>query len=509
MRVYWFFVFALTLLPIISGGGVLGRAVSRARKQFCVETKVESNRPDKMRGKSSSKRAHRKIDLGEAEYTDRQRKDSRLGGLTDAVPDDTIFFLDNGGGYAASSSTPKEKVRSRMLRVDALLSKPQTMHPFPVPLPRKCRASSSSKNSSRSSKTSSKVRRVESVSEFSDEAVKLSHKSKQRRMFTLDGLVNSFADASKVAAPRDLWGGQVKPMRKLPESNMVVFAAASTSAETLQPRMRQLRNTSGQIDTFNRSCLANVGIAQVSAVHIDAAGSSYNPPEDARQEVIAKEVGGEISDMLKIQYNPVRAPFPGRTKELSLTEELHYAQGDSEEEGMNANEGLQSRTKNPAVTRDGKMSKAQKNKRQRRNDQEAKDAANKRTKRQRRDISSLKDLDLQINEEEEAQQARLARRKVTRMERASEVPCRLGKHLYRSEPAPVLLTEELTGNLRTVSGTHTLIRDRLKSLQRRALVEPRRKVEKVKSKSYIKYQPGSKGEKESDMHRETLKAGAN
>jgi nucleolar protein 53 len=73
----------------------------------------------------------------------------------------------------------------------------------------------------------------------------------------------------------------------------------------------------------------------------------------------------------------------------------------------------------------------------------------------------------------------------------------------------VLLTEELTGNLRTVSGTHTLIRDRLKSLQRRALVEPRRKVEKVKSKSYIKYQPGSKGEKESDMHRETLKAGAN
>ena len=46
-------------------------------------------------------------------------------------------------------------------------------------------------------------------------------------------------------------------------------------------------------------------------------------------------------------------------------------------------------------------------------------------------------------------------------------------------------------------------------MQRRALVEPRRKVDKTKSKSYIRYQPGEKGERESDMHKKKLGAREN
>ena len=37
-------------------------------------------------------------------------------------------------------------------------------------------------------------------------------------------------------------------------------------------------------------------------------------------------------------------------------------------------------------------------------------------------------------------------------------------------------------------------------------VEPRRKVDKVKSKSFMKYEPGAKGDKEQEMHDSTLKA---
>ena len=43
-------------------------------------------------------------------------------------------------------------------------------------------------------------------------------------------------------------------------------------------------------------------------MQVDAAGCSYNPPEDARQDVIAAEVGKEMSKKLKKQLDPVKAP---------------------------------------------------------------------------------------------------------------------------------------------------------------------------------------------------------
>ena len=98
-----------------------------------------------------------------------------------------------------------------------------------------------------------------------------------------------------------------------------------------------------------------------------------------------------------------------------------------------------------------------------------------------------------------------ARLAAARAERKAEAPSRRGQHLYEPEHAAVLLTEEVTGSLRTLAGSHTLLRDRLKSLQRRELVEPRVRQQKVKSKSYLKYEPGAKGEKETEMHESALK----
>ena len=37
------------------------------------------------------------------------------------------------------------------------------------------------------------------------------------------------------------------------------------------------------------------------------------------------------------------------------------------------------------------------------------------------------------------------------------------------------------------------------------LVEPRVRQKKVKSRSYLKYEPGAKGEKETEMHESALK----
>ena len=127
-------------------------------------------------------------------------------------------------------------------------------------------------------------------------------------------------------------------------------------------------------------------------------------------------------------------------------------------------------------------------------------------KRQRRDLSNLKQLNASLKAKEAEEADKQERRRVAREERKLEAPSRLGKHLYQPEPAPVLLTEEVTGSYRQLAGCHTLLRDRLKSLQRRELVEPRKKADKVKSKNFMKYEPGAKGEKETEMHESTIKA---
>ncbi|ACO68336.1 nucleolar protein [Micromonas commoda] len=463
-----------------------------------------------MRGESSSKRARTRMDLGEAEYMDTRRQDSRMGGSTDASPDDTIFFLDNGGGSAASVRTPKEKARARVLRIDAIMSKQATSKPFPVATHQRCQASSSSKRFLRASKISklhTNYGRVSEVREDADHVTRTSRENTQFGAFTLNGLVSGASDTPKGADLYNLWGGKGRDRRKFTHTSdeTIVPAASSLFAEATHLGLHQLCGQSWKRRKFNRRNTPNVDIAQVSAVDIDAAGSSYNPPEDARQDVVAKEVGRIISTTLRKHFDPGRAPVPGKETETCLNGELHYVHDYSEEEGGDVNEGC----KNPEVTRVGKLSKAQKNKQTRRKKQQADEETNKRAKRQRRDISSLNELALQINKEEEVKRERLARRKVTRHERIFKAPSRLGKYTYQSEPAPVLLTEELTGSLRTVAGTHTLIRERLKSLQRRALVEPRRKVDKTKSKSYIRYQPGEKGERESDMHKKKLGAREN
>ena len=469
-----------------------------------------------MRGESSSKRARTRIDLGEAEYMDTRRQDSRLDGSTDASPDDTIFFLDNGGGSAASVRTPKEKARARVLRIDAIMSKQATSKPFPVATHQRCQASSSSKRFLRASKISklhTNYGRVSEVFEDADDATRTSRKNTQRGAFTLNGLVSSASDTPKGADLYNMWGGVGRDRRMLTRTSdeTIVPAASSLFTEATHLGLHQLCGQSWKRRKFNRPNTPNVDIAQASAVDIDVAGSSYNPPEDARQDVVAKEVGRIISTTLRMHFDPGRAPVPGKETEICPNGELHCVHHYSEEEGGDVNEGCKKmiQAKNPEVTRVGKLSKAQKNKQTRRKKQQADEETNKRAKRQRRDLSSLNELALQINKEEEVKRERLARRKVTRQERIFKAPSRLGKYTYQSEPAPVLLTEELTGSLRTVAGTHTLIRERLKSLQRRALVEPRKKVDKTKSKSYIRYQPGSKGERESDMHKKKLGAREN
>lgn len=482
----------------------------------------------KMGKTAKGKRAWRKnIQLGEADYVDKKREDARTGGAVDELPDDALFFTDtDGGGGIANAAvlTRKEKARNKTLRVDSILTKTRTSCPYPVPVPRGAKGPPTASRATKGAETTSD-RSLREASSFSKAVAKAGGATREKingaalykpnRRFTLDDVLADDPDAPKKQKTYDIWdGGLARDAARdaTREKHKATTKAGAKHAEAASYSKHRLGDAPGSSSARGNKKKAYAPKNGVGAVEVDAAGSSYNPPEDARQEVIAYEVGKELRKKLKKQLDPVRAPVSNNEANQKLAEELYYAQenlyedASDDEAGGGAGGGGASKNKNPATSRDGKMTKAQRNKQLRRREQEAEEEANRLAKRHRRDLSNLKHLDARLDAEAAEEETKRERRKVAREERKAAQPDRLGKHRFVEEHTPVMLKDELTGSLRTLAGTHTLLRDRLKSLQRRELVEPRRKVERVKSKSYMKYEPGAKGERETEMHESALKA---
>ena len=486
-------------------------------------------------GKPKGKRAWRKnIDLGEADYVDAKNEDARLyggAGSIDELPDDSLFFVDDEGGAASGGgmvfASRKEKARAKVLRVDALLAKGPPGRTYPTPVPRKRKGPPTSEHVTKgaeaprvpkSMRDKAAIGRMKKLAAshgvtkdtrphgLSADAEKVSGKLlyKPSKKFTLDDVLNDDPDAPRAVDPYDLWGAGVKKSADpVTAKDLAKKKAGAKAAEAAFFSKHRLGDTPRAASKREAPYKPNTA---ARAVEVDAAGCSYNPPEDARQDVIAAEVGKEMQKKLKKQLDPVKAPVSNNEANMRLAEEMYYAQENLYEDEGGEGEGDAGGSKGAVVTRDGKMTKAERNKQLRKREQEAQEAANRLAKRQRRDLSNLKQLKAELEAEEAAAADKRARRRVARDERKLEAPGRLGKHLYQPEPAAVLLTEEVTGSYRQLAGCHTLLRDRLKSLQRRELVEPRKRVEKVKSKNFMKYEPGAKGEKEEEMHESNVKA---
>ena len=119
------------------------------------------------------------------------------------------------------------------------------------------------------------------------------------------------------------------------------------------------------------------------------------------QDVIAAELGALTKKKLKEQLDPTRAPVSNNEAAIRMAEELFTAQDelydeDSDEDvtAFGAN--------NAAVTRDGKMTIAQRNRQARARERRAEEEANRLAKRQRRDLSNLKEVNARLEAKEAA-----------------------------------------------------------------------------------------------------------
>ena len=241
-------------------------------------------------------------------------------------------------------------------------------------------------------------------------------------------------------------------------------------------------------------------------VQVDEAGCSYNPPEDLRNEVIMKAAAKEIAKDYKEQLNPVRPPLLGQKADAMRIKELYYETGfgdeDDEDEDEDDEGKVNAKKNKSAANTSEKLNKAARNKRARHQQLQKEIEERKLLKKHRRDLSELKSITKDIAEKEKRDEMKRHRLHLTRKEREETQPRRLGKHKYEEDLPEVLFTEQVNGNLRTLHGAHALLKDRLKSYQRRELIEPRKRQIKKKSKMLMKYEPGARGARESENQKE-------
>lgn len=375
-----------------------------------------------------------------------------------ALADDALFYVDTASGAAAAGTveggrTRRERARGRALRVDAACEKmaPSKTYPTPTPL----------RAGKMFNPPPSRAR----------EAV--------RGRGTTPTPTTRGERAVAKRATRDVeTGGGEKGVKRAP------FDVWSVKA----PRARGVNRLAKKLTAPTTAA---------RAAPPEHPGCSFNPPEDAREDVVAVQLAKEYKAKQAKYLDPVEVPVSNNVAEANLVNELYFESGFGDDETDEEDDDGDGRLSVNAAVNANKFSKTKRNKMKRRADVLAAEEANRKAKKLRHDLSNLKALNREIRAEEEERRAKLERRNAVREERRAAQPARLGKLRHRASDADVRFADELDGgSLRALKPSSSLLRDRLKSYERREMIEPRQKIERKKAKAVIKYEPGARGEKE-------------
>ncbi|XP_006654035.1 ribosome biogenesis protein NOP53 [Oryza brachyantha] len=217
----------------------------------------------------------------------------------------------------------------------------------------------------------------------------------------------------------------------------------------------------------------------IPAVEVEPPGCSFNPPFEAHQDSLAQAVADEMRKVYTKELGPTPVPLivPG---EAIAEEDKFFIDADDGDEAAEEGDGDQAvdalasqrKTKMKRVTR------VELNKRARRKEKLRAEAEAKKIENLSKEIDSLPDIINEIAKEDEEKEKRHIRRTVAKQERLKSAPPRLGRHKFEPAPVQVLLTEEISGSLRKLKGCCNLARDRYKSIEKRGILAPSRKIRK-------------------------------
>ncbi|KAF8725847.1 hypothetical protein HU200_020408 [Digitaria exilis] len=215
----------------------------------------------------------------------------------------------------------------------------------------------------------------------------------------------------------------------------------------------------------------------IPAVEVEPLGCSFNPPFEAHQDALAQAVADERRKVLMNELGPTPVPLivPGE----ALTEEdKFFLDADDGEEDAVDDDGDQDADTSVGQRKNKtkRVTRVEMNKRARRKERLRAEAEAKKMEIISKEIDSLPNIIDEIAKEDEEKEKRRMRRTVVKEERLKSGPPRLGRHKFEPAPVQVLLTEEISGSLRKLKGCCNLARDRYKSIEKRGLLAPSKRI---------------------------------
>ncbi|KQK07592.1 ribosome biogenesis protein NOP53 [Brachypodium distachyon] len=365
------------------------------------------------------------------EFFEKQTRDAHAGAAAiPSLPSDSLFFVDKPASASTSSA--------------AVVSEPTSKD---IPVKRKIE-----KNREKVLYHESILKRNPYVQTIPSSLVSKKDRKKLKKKAKKEELQESREDkvvpmeddsAEKIL---DIWGGD---------------AGFAKSKKGMQ-RLKKNRSTTSVFP----------------AVEVEPPGCSFNPDKEDHQDSLAQAVANEMTKIYTKELGP--KPVPLTVIGEAVTEEDKFfldaaddgdaAEGNGDQDADDV--AGQRKTKTKRVTR------VELNKRARRKERLRTEADAKKLEILSKEIDRLPNIMAEIAKEDEEKEKVRIRRNMAKEERLKSAPRRLGRHKFEPAPVQVMLTEEISGSLRKLKGCSNLARDRFKSIEKRGILAPSKKISK-------------------------------
>ncbi|VAH14188.1 unnamed protein product [Triticum turgidum subsp. durum] len=381
------------------------------------------------------------------EFYEKQTRDAHAGAAAiPSLPSDSLFFVDKPASASSSTSSaananasdpaPKvfvdvpvkrkiEKNREKVLHHESVLKR----NPYIQTIP----SSLMSKKDKKKFKKHAKKKELQESRE--EKVVPMEEDSAEKNL--------------------DIWGGDAKGA-PLPKKGM--------------KRLKKNKSTTSVIP----------------AVEVEPQGCSFNPPHEAHQDALALAVAVEMRKIYTKELGPT--PVPLTVLGQAVAEEDKFFldaadDGDAAADGdVDAAEGDGDQDADALTgerkTKTKRVTRVELNKRARRKERLRTEADAKKLEVLSKQIDSLPNILEEIAKEDKEKEEKRIRLTVAKQERLESAPRRLGRHKFEPAPVQVLLTEEISGSLRKLKGCCNLARDRYKSIEKRGMLAPNKKLSK-------------------------------
>lgn len=249
-----------------------------------------------------------------------------------------------------------------------------------------------------------------------------------------------------------------------------------------------VKNTLGARDAI-RPRKATDNLNKIKAVRVPEPAQSYNPVPAHHQEFITDVAEREIirlNEEYRLKEETKRHIRRNSGGRISFT--VSGPMSESEDDELENDDGEPKIVKKP-VSSLNKLTKAQRNKQQRKRKVSAELQEKHAAKKMRIDIDRVKVLQNDVKEKL-AKDEETAKKKKLKLEQLPQTTVRLGRRKFEELCPDVLLPDELAGNLRATKVVGSLIADRFRSFQERNMIEitlpSRSKKPRIRNKEVVR-----------------------